>query len=61
MDWLLFVILASTSSADKAVIPITVPVATEQLCNAARSKLADTYKKSQAANFAFISECIQVR
>ena len=61
MDWLLIVVLASTSSADKFVSPITVPVATEQLCNAARAKLLDTYKRSQAANFMFISECLQVR
>ena len=61
MDWLLVVILASTSSMDKAVIPISVPVATEQICNAARTKLADIYKKSQSANFMFLSECIQVR
>ena len=38
-----------------------VPMASQQLCTAARDKLAEAYKKVQSPNFAFIGECLQAR
>jgi hypothetical protein len=62
MDWILFVVIASTAMSDsKAVHTSAVPMANQQLCTAARDKLAEAYKKVQSPNFAFIGECLQAR
>lgn len=62
MDWILFVVIASTALSDnKAVHTSAVPMASQQLCTAARDKLAEAYKKVQSPNFAFVGECLQAR
>jgi len=48
MNWVLFVVFATSTASDKAINATPVPMATEQLCNAARTKLVETYKRSQA-------------
>ena len=49
MDWILFVVIASTAMSDnKAVHTSAVPMANQQLCTAARGKLAEAYKKCKA-------------
>jgi hypothetical protein len=62
MDWILFVLIASTTLSDnKAVDTSAMPMANQQLCIAARDKLAEAYKRVQSPNFAFIGECLQAR
>ena len=62
MDWVLFIAIASMSPTDsKAVTTTTVPMATAQLCNAAKSKLSEAYKATQSPNFLFVGECLQAR
>jgi hypothetical protein len=39
MDWVLFVVIVSTSMTDKAINSSNVPMATQQLCNAAKAQL----------------------
>jgi hypothetical protein len=41
MNWVLFVVLASTTLSDRVLNSTTVPMATEQLCNAAKTKLTE--------------------
>jgi hypothetical protein len=60
MEWILFVVIASTGLSDnKAIHSSTMPVATLQLCNAAKDKLTEAYKQTQSPNFLFIGECLQ--
>jgi hypothetical protein len=62
MDWVLFVAIASMSPTDnKAVTTTTVPMASVQLCNAAKAKLSEAYKTTQSPNFLFVGECLQAR
>ena len=49
MNWMLFVLLVTTSSSDKAVATATtMPMATNELCNAARAKLKEVHKEFRA-------------
>ena len=38
MNWVLFVVLATSTGSDKAINATPVPMATEQLCNAAKTQ-----------------------
>ena len=59
MNWVLFVILASISGSEEAINSTTVPMATEQLCNAAKAKLTQAYQKTQSPNYVLVIECLQ--
>jgi hypothetical protein len=62
MKWVLFVVLASSSGSEKKAINSTaVPMATEQLCNAAKEKLTQAYRKTQTPNYLLVTECLQAR
>ena len=61
MNWVLFVVLASTSGAEKAINSTAVTMATEQLCNAAKEKLIQAYQKTQSPNYLLVTECLQAR
>jgi len=62
VEWTHSAVIASTALSDnKAVITAAVPMASQELCTAARDKLAEAYKKVQSPNFAFIGECLQAR
>ena len=61
MDWVLFVVLASASGSEKAINSTAVPMATEQLCNAAKEKLTQTYRNTQTPNYVLVTECLQAR
>src|SRR6266480_3247767 len=61
MKWVLFVVLASTSGSEKAINSTAVPMATEQLCNAAKEKLTQAYRKTQTPNYLLVTECLQAR
>jgi hypothetical protein len=62
MEWVLFLVIASMTVSDaKAISTTTVPMATLELCNAAKAKLIDTYKLTQSPNFLFVGECLRVR
>src|SRR5262245_27323274 len=60
MKGVLFVVLATTSGSEKA-IKTAVPMATEQLCNAAKEKLTQAYRKTQTPNYLLVTECLQAR
>jgi hypothetical protein len=60
MDWVLFVVLASTSG-EKTINSTAVPMATEQLCNAAKEKLTQAYRNTQSPNYVLVTECLQAR
>jgi hypothetical protein len=60
----LFVIIVSSSINDnnnKAINSSTIPMATQQLCNAAKAQLIQVYKETQSPNYTFYAECLQVR
>lgn len=61
MDWMLVFIIASLTTTDKVVTPITVPMATEQLCNEGKARLTEAYMKTQSPNFLVVGECLKVR
>jgi hypothetical protein len=61
MDWVLFVVIVSTSMTDKAINSSNVPMATQQLCNAAKAQLLQTYKEARSPNFIFYAECLRAR
>ena len=66
MDWVLFVVLASSWGSERAaaINSTAVPMATEQLCNAAKEKLTQTYRKieiTQTPNYVLVTECLQAR
>ena len=56
-----FVILASISGSEKTINSTAVPMATEQLCNAAKEKLTEAYLKTQTPNFGLVAECLRAR
>ena len=61
MNWVLFVVLATSTSTDKAINATPVPVATEQLCNEAKNKLFESYRRSNTPNFLMVIECLRAR
>ncbi|HYQ19590.1 MAG TPA: hypothetical protein VEQ64_03430 [Xanthobacteraceae bacterium] len=61
MNWVLFVVLATSTSTDKAINATPVPVATEQLCNEAKNKLMESYRRSNTPNFLIVIECLKAR
>ena len=61
MNWVLFVVLATSTSTDKAINATPVPVATEQLCNEAKNKLLESYRRSNTPNFLMVIECLRAR
>jgi hypothetical protein len=61
MKGVLFVVLATTSGSEKAINSTAVPMATEQLCNAAKEKLTRAYRKTQTPNYLLVTECLQAR
>ena len=62
MDWVLFVVIVSTSLTDnKAINSSNVPMATQQLCDAAKAQLIQAYKETRSPNFMLYAECLQAR
>jgi hypothetical protein len=61
MNWVLFVVLATSTSTDKAINATPVPVATEQLCNEAKNKLMESFRRSNTPNFLIVIECLKAR
>ena len=51
MNWVLYVVLASSTASDKAINATPVPMATEQLCNDAKNKLFESYRRSNTPTF----------
>ena len=60
MDWVLFVVIVSMSTGT-AINSSNVPMATQQLCNAAKAQLIEAYKATNGLNFILYAECLQVR
>jgi len=60
MEWMLVFVIVSLTS-DRVASPITVPVATEKLCEEAKVKLEEAYKKTQPEHFYVVGECVKVR
>jgi hypothetical protein len=61
MDWVLFVVLASSSASDKVINATPVPMATEQRCNEAKDKLLESYRRTNTPNFLIVVECLRAR
>ena len=61
MNWVLYVVLASSTASDKAINATPVPMATEQLCNDAINKLFESYRRSNTPNFLMVIECLRAR
>ena len=59
MNWVLFVVLASSTASKANATP--VPMATEQLCNEAKNKLMESYKRSNTPNYVVVIECLRAR
>ena len=60
MEWMLVFVIVSMTS-DRVASPITVPMATEKLCEEAKAKLTEAYKNTQPANFYVVGECLKVQ
>jgi hypothetical protein len=56
MNWVLYVVLASSTASDKAINATPVPMATEQLCNEAKNKLFESYRRSNTPNWIMVIE-----
>ena len=61
MNLVLYVVLASSTASDKAINATPVPMATEQLCNEAKNKLLESYRRSNTPNFLMVIECLRAR
>jgi hypothetical protein len=61
MNWVLYVVLASSTASDKAISATPVPMATEQLCNDAKNKLLESYRRTNTPNFLIVIECLRAR
>jgi hypothetical protein len=61
MNWVLFVVLASSTASDKVINATPVPMATEQLCNEAKNKLMESYRRSNTPNYMIVIECLRAR
>ena len=61
MNWVLFVVLATSMSTDKAINATPVPMAAEQLCNEAKSKLFESYRRTNTPNFLMVIERLKAR
>ena len=61
IDCVLFVVIVSTSMTDKAINSSNMPMATQQLCNAAKAQLIQVYKESKSPNFDLYAECLRAR
>ena len=61
MNWVLFVVLATSTGSDKAINATPVPMATEQLCNEAKNKLFESYRRTNTPNFLMVIECLKAR
>ena len=61
MNWVLFVVLASSTSSDKVINARPVPMATEQLCNEAKNKLMESYRRSNTPNYMIVIECLRAK
>lgn len=61
MDWILFVAIASMTASDKAITTTTMPMASLELCSAAKAKLQEAYKQTQSLNFLIVGECLRSR
>jgi hypothetical protein len=59
MNWVLYVVLASSTASDKAINATPVPMATEQLCNDAKNKLFESYRRYNNPNFLMVIECLR--
>ena len=61
MNWVLYVVLASSTASDKAINATPVPMGTEQLCNEAKNKLFESYRRSNTPNWIMVIECLRAR
>jgi hypothetical protein len=61
MNWVLFVVLASSTGSEKAINATPVPMATEQLCNEAKTKLMESYHRTNTPNYVIVIECLRAR
>ena len=61
MNWVLYVVLASSTASDKAINATPVPMATEQLCKEAKNKLFESYRRSNTPNWIMVIECLRAR
>jgi hypothetical protein len=61
MDWVLFVVLSTSPPLEKVINVTTVPMATEQLCIAAKSELMKAYQTTHLANPIAVTACLRAR
>jgi len=61
MNWVIFVVPASSTASDKVINATPVPMATEQLCNEAKTKLIESYRRSNTPNYVIVIECLRAR
>jgi hypothetical protein len=61
MNWVLFWVIASTAQTDKILNTTTIPMATEELCNAAKDKLVRAYQQTQSPNYVILGESLRAK
>jgi hypothetical protein len=59
MPWVLVFFVGSLTGS--YVAPVTIPMASEKLCQVSLEKLKAMYKETQAANYAVAGACIQTK
>ncbi len=61
MNWVLLIILAGVAPSDKVTDTTTVPMETEESCNAAKDRLNRSFSAIQSPHFVWMLECIPTR
>jgi hypothetical protein len=58
MDWVLFVVIVNTAMN---INSSNVPMATEQLCEAAKAQLIQALKETNSPNYLLYAQCLRSR
>ena len=59
MNWVLFFLIATVTPTDHFANSTTVPMATEELCNAAKAQLKQAYDTFQSPNTVVLIQCLK--
>jgi hypothetical protein len=59
MPWVLVFFVASLTGAD--VAPVTIPMASEKLCNESLDKLNHLYQQTESTHYAIAGQCLHVK
>lgn len=59
MNWVLFFLIATVTPSDHFANSTTIPMATEQLCNAAKAQLTEAYNQFKSPYSVVMIQCLK--